>query len=158
MGVPSWLIVRGVRTTDQLQALGLPMAQSYDEADVVALIGNDNKGLVVKGATETTVVNFVDVESNVGRIATAINSIRRAVHESMGDWEECNVIGMFLFYWPIALDSVDVVIDAVQKGEAARVEMAAELFIATSFGSNLAALGTLPPDDHRSDAAGHAAN
>lgn len=156
------LIVRGVRTTDDLQALGMPMAQRYDNADLVALIGADNKGLMMKGTKETMIVEFVDADPVVGRCMRAVRRVKDEAEAASGERDlemsMTEIIGMFLYFWPVDMGSVDVVSDAIEQGDADAVEAAADAFIQADFGANLPALGTLPANDSSSDAAGHAAD
>jgi hypothetical protein len=148
-----FLVVRGVRTTDELIALGLPMAQKYDQADVVALVGNDNRGVLVKGVKEATLVELFDADASVGRVSRAIQRVHDAAkhldHESQNTDPHSHV-GLFLFYWPLAIGDVRPVIDGIASGMVEMVEEAAQHYIDT-------ALGSLERDEHR-DAGGHAAN
>lgn len=141
------LIVRGVRTTDELQQLGLVMAQRYESADTVALIGNDGRGLVVKGAEDTVVVELYDADPSAGRCMEQVDRVKRAIEEQLPDWKQREAIGLFLYFWPLSPGSVDVVADAMTRGDAKAVEKAADWFIES--------LGTLLGD--ASDAGGHAA-
>lgn len=146
------MIVRGVRTTDQLQALGLPMAHKYDQADVVALVGEDSRGVVVKGSIEPVFVELIDTDPDAGRCARAIKRVKDAVEI---EDTEFTAVSMFLFFWPLYLGSVDMVIDGMARGESKLVEAAAELFIRCDFGNDLS---KIQADEQRSDAGGHAAN
>src|SRR5581483_6024766 len=106
----------------------------YAESDVVALIGNEGRGLVVKGAKYTTVVELFDSDPSAGRCARAIRRLKQAYEEAHRVSNSSEIVGMFLFYWPLTADSVDVVMDAVERGDGAAVEAAAEAFIESDFG------------------------
>lgn len=157
--VRRFLIVRGARTTDQLQQLGLPMAKRYESADMVALLGNDGRGLITKGTKDTVLVEFFDADPSAGRCMRAVRRVKDASDAiSLDDAGKTpRRIGMFLYYWPLELDSVDMVADAIERGDGDAVEKAAEAFIATDFGARLDRLDTLISDEQR-DAGGHAAD
>lgn len=162
--VRRFLIVRGARTTDQLQQLGLAMAKRYDDADMVALLGNDGRGLITKGTKDTVLVEFFDADPSAGRCMRAVRRVKDAYEARMPSGTEpvdlmdpAQVVGMFLFFWPLELNSVDVVADGIERGDGVAVETAAEAFITTDFGARLDRLDTLIPDEQR-DAGGHAAD
>lgn len=156
MTVRRHLVVRGVRTTDQLQQLGLPMAERFERADVVALVGQDNRGLVVKGAEEATLVELFDADPSAGRCMRAVHRVREAA-ERARPADGVSRVGFFLYYWPDAEGSVGCVADAIERGDGAAVEAAANHFIETALADELSAvLGSRP--DASSDAAGHEAD
>lgn len=145
------LVVRGVQTTDDLQALGLPMANEYAESDMVALIAEGGRGIMVKGAKETISVHFVDVDSRWQRCIAPLGIISHVASQSgISDWTP--VIGRFLFFWPVDPEhSMDLVYDRMVKLDYEAVELAADRFIATDFGATLSA-------DGDRDAAGRSAS
>jgi hypothetical protein len=105
--------------------------------------------VLVKGATDPTIVELFDADSSAGRCAVAI---RRVAEHS----DDPGSVGMFLFYWPLYIGSAEVVIDGLERGDAVAVEAAADLFISTDCGANLPALSKISGDEQRSDASGHA--
>jgi hypothetical protein len=152
------LVVRGVQTTDDLQALGLPMATEFAESDMVALIAEGGRGIMVKGAKETISVHFVDVDSRYQRCTAAIYRVFQEARWARKPGGETHIIGMFLFFWPVDPEhSQDVVYDAMAKLDADAVEAAAERFIASDFGQSLGNGATLSADGDR-DAAGRSAS
>lgn len=143
------LVVSGVENVDDLQALGLPMAHKFAEADLVALV-HEGRGAIVKGAKEATSVHFVDVDSRSQR---CIATLRRLYDKGA----DTNDVGMFLFFWPVDPEkSQRLVIDAMDELDADAVEDAAQRFIDSDFGEMLDG-ATLSADGDR-DAAGRSAS
>lgn len=159
--VRKMLIVRGVSSTDDLEQLGLDMARRYSDADIVVFAGADGRGMVAKGAKETMLVEYIDAFPSLGRVATVMHRVKEAYSNTATPiigWDDETAVGMFLYYWPIALDSVSTVMDAIEAGDIESVERAADSFIASDFGMNLDALATLAADAQHDDAAGRAAD
>lgn len=137
------LIVRGVRATSELQALGLPMAQKYEAADKVILVGDDGRGLVVKGSKSTTVAELIDTNSRAGRIAQQLKRIHCGFMEDHP--EDAHLahekVGLFLFFW--FAGGTTTVIERINEGHAQSVEKAADVFIDSDYGANPPAPDTI---------------
>jgi hypothetical protein len=149
------LVVRGVASIDELQSLGLPMAQKYEDADVVALVGRKGAGVVVKGFPgESVVVELIDADPSIGRCQRAVDRVHEAAEQNPMPPGAEYWVGMFLYYWPLKQGAVEVVAGGIERGDFEAVEAAAEQFIRCDFGADLSKLS----GNEHSDAAGHAAD
>ncbi len=139
------LVVRGIRTTDELEGLGLPMARRYADADEVLLIGDDGRGTKVKGSQTATIVEFIDADSRLDKLGFCLSRLRASyvVDHSGRETESHSVVGFFLFYWMYEIDGkLWPIIDLIAAGEIDAVVAAAMIFIDSDYGANVEALRT----------------
>lgn len=161
MMIENMLIVRGVRTTDDLQMLGLPIATKYAKADMAVLVGSDGRGQAMKGVKSTVVVEFIDADPSIGHIMRAMKMIKATIEEA--DPENAHLsheaVGLFLYYW-IDTETLRPVSELAEEGNWPAIDRAAQSFIEKTVGNaagQKADDATLSSEDGDSDrdAAGH---
>lgn len=162
ISVSDLLVVRGVSSTDELASLGLPFAESFARASDVILVGGSG-GRPVKGRGISGSVRFVDVDSSLSVLATALERIadefRRAnPHPKLADAAHCHV-GRFLIFCHINHDDDHPVsvIDLVRQGRIEEVREASRAYIESGFEQLYVQLGGISTrQDAHHDSAGDA--
>jgi hypothetical protein len=152
------LIIRGVSSTDELGLLGLPMAERYQRASRVILIGDNGSAKVVKdcysGSQDYGLegILFVDADSRPAKLMQILWSIKIAyeeLHPKTSHLAHCHV-GMFIFYWVFFADENHPVVvrDLIEQGDLESLEKAAQSYIDSDFGGRASVSG----DDDRTSA------
>lgn len=148
------LIVRGVSSTDDLRALGLPMAQQYDEADVVIAVSSGGKSIALKNRGETNKdllqVTFVDGDSQIVEFAKIINEVDKAYGDAHKDEIHLSqaFVGMWLFFWMGRGDEMKPTpIEMAQHGDIEGLRASARTFIESDFGNNVRAPDRISSDE-----------
>src|ERR1700752_3502897 len=97
------LIVRGVDSTDGLQALGLPMAARYQRAHTVILVPDSRPPIIIKERAEDrnehgwTNVRFFDVDSRLDVVGRGLRRLENAHARAQPRGGSHAAVGMFLF-------------------------------------------------------------
>jgi len=138
------LVVRGAATTDDLASLGLPVAQEFQQAQVVVLVPDVGQARVVRGSRRSLdgcllSAAFIDVDGRLGRVAEVLDLVKRSYEQRYPRTAHLSHVhvGMFLFYWVTDEDEPRVVVDALSRGDLDAVRVAAERFVEADFGLDL---------------------
>ena len=148
------LIVRGVSSTDDLRALGLPMAQQYDDADVVIAVSSEGRAIALKNRGEADKdllqVTFVDGDSQIVEFSKIVKEVEEAYRHAHPDEAHLSqaFVGMWLFFWMGMSDEMKPLpIEMAQRGDIESLRDSARSFIEFDFGNHVKAPDRISSDE-----------
>jgi hypothetical protein len=134
------LIVRGdrLRDTDDLAALGVPVALRYSEAKRVIIVDEHGTARQIKGIPiedeDLNQIDFLDAgQDDVARLIACFERIFKAYEEQFPDTAHLahSTVGVWLFYYHAR---GKLVLEAITAGDWDTVIESADNFIASRFG------------------------